>query len=152
MLTRNFDLVLLADGQRAICLMPAHNACPHLKTLWHMEINPVLDHLEGSERPGRYRSGPGLPKASFEASSRHDAAITAFLHEVASRVHDTLRDAGQKRLAIVASPSALGRLRAVMPKELGRCVVQEIAHDYTRTPHDRVEQILLGSLQQSASS
>lgn len=152
MLTRNCDLVLLADGQRAICLIPENNGHTHLRTLWQMESNPVLDHLEGRERPGRYRSGPGLPKSSFEASSHHDVAITAFLQEVARRVHDTVQGDGQKRLAIVASPSALGTLRAVMPKELGRCVVQEIAHDYTRTPHDRLEEILLGSLQQPASS
>lgn len=152
MLKRNCDLVLLADGQRAICLIPENNGRTHLRTLWHMESNPVLDHLKGRERPGRYRSGPGLPKSSFETSSHHDAAITAFLQEVASRVHDTLRDAGQSRLAIVASPSPLGTLRAVMSKDLRRCIVQEIAHDYTRTPHDRLEEILLGDLRQPVSS
>lgn len=149
MLERPFDLVLVADGQRAICLAPQNNGWRHLSTLWRLESDVTLDHENGQDRPGRYRGGAGLPRSSFEMASHHDAQITNFLKGAISRLDDTLQSGSYKRIAIVASPNATGILRSLMSDRMRQCVVQEIVHDYTRTPQDRLEQILLGIPEQS---
>jgi protein required for attachment to host cells len=144
MLERNFDLVLVADGQRALCLAPQNNGWRHLSTLWRLESDGPLDHEYGQDRPGRYRGGAGLPRSAFEVTSHHDAEIAKFLKETIAKLDDTLETGGYKRIAIVASPNATGILRTLMSDRMRQCVVQEIVHDYTRTPQDQLELILLG--------
>jgi protein required for attachment to host cells len=144
MLEKNIDLLLVADGQRALCLVPQTNGWQHLRTVWHLESDGALDHENGKDRPGRYRGGAGLPRSAFEADSQHDAEIVKFLKEAISRIDDTLQTGGRRRVAIVASPAAIGILRSLMSDRVRQCVVQEIVHDYTRTPQERLEKILLG--------
>ncbi len=145
MLKRNCNLVLVADGRRALCLVPQKNGWQHLHTLWSLERNIALDHEGGLDRPGRFQGRAGLPRSAYEAPSHHDAAIVRFLQEVAHRVEETLKREGSDRLAIVASPSTLGILRSVLPAYVSHRVVQELVRDYTRASKAELEKKLLGT-------
>ena len=145
MLERNCNLVLVADGTRAFCLAPQKNGWQHLDTLWSLERDIALDHEGGSDRPGRFQSGAGLPRSAYEAPSHHDAAIVKFLQDVALRLEETVKREGGDRLAVVASPSTLGILRSVLPSYVSHRVVQELACDYTRASKAELEKRLLGT-------
>ena len=88
-----------------------------------------------------------LPKSGFEKSSKHDAKNNRFLEEVAAKIDALLEEKGSNvRLAVVAPPETMGALRSLFSEMVRNRIVKELLHDYTRTPHERLEQLITKSL------
>jgi protein required for attachment to host cells len=147
MIIRPSDIVLVVDGERAALFHLEANGWEHLREIWQMQRKEALDSAFGKDRPGRYQSSPQTPKSAFEKSSKHDAHSSRFLQDVAAKLDELLKETGsQIRLAVVAPPETMGVLRGLFSEMVRNRIVKELLHDYTRTPHDRLEQLIRKSL------
>jgi protein required for attachment to host cells len=143
MMAKPVDVVLVADGERAKLFHLEANGWEHLREIWQMQRKEALDSAYGKDRPGRYQSSPQLPKSAFEKSSKHDAKSNRFLEEVAAKIDALLEEKGSNvRLAVVAPPETMGALRSLFSEMVRNRIVKELLHDYTRTPHERLEQLI----------
>jgi protein required for attachment to host cells len=140
-------LVLLASGERAKCLRAQDDQWGHLVELWSTQRKVALDKTLANDRPGRYRRGLISPRSAFEISSRHDALLLGFLRDVAAKTEQTLNQDKSHGLLVVASPTVMGSLRSVFPAAVRERIVGELRHDYTRTPHERLEELLKNSVE-----
>ena len=107
------DWLVVCDGRKALILENLGDEMfPNLHTREvHEQPNPSTA-AQGSDAPGRLHSAVGGSRSSVEQTDWHDEAERAFLRGLAGRLDAAVSSGETKALTMVASPRALGMIRA----------------------------------------
>lgn len=140
------DWLVVCDGRKALILENLGDEMfPNLHTREvHEQPNPAT-HAQGTDTPGRLHGSVGGARSSVEQTDWHDEAERAFLKALASRL-DTAISAGETAaLTMVASPRALGMIRADYSAAVRKALLREVSKDLVKLPVYEIEKQLLQS-------
>lgn len=102
--------------------------------VFEMAVDTLPTREQGTERPGRVhdRFGPGRhamePKADWHRQDK-----VAFARTVAERLDSAVQEGSVDRIVLVAPPTMMGDLRAVMSDRVRPLLGGEIAKDLTHS-------------------
>lgn len=97
----------------------------------------------GSDRPGRYRSGPGGAHHAFENRiDWHVQAEREAARELAQLLNQRRRDKRFDELVLIAPPRALGDMRSFLNAKLFGSKITEIDKDLTHLTKIEIEEYL----------
>jgi protein required for attachment to host cells len=136
--------ILIADGARARILEndgPGSGLNAVEGMTFHGDHASTHEIL--SDRAGRTHSSVGPGRSAIEGhSDPHRELKKKFAHQLADVLAQGLERNAYDRLVIVAPPTALGDLRAVLPAAVTAKVSGEVAKDLTKTPNGEVAEHL----------
>lgn len=135
--------VLVADGEKALFLRNNQNTKDYdLRVVWHQQTENEPTHEQGSDRPGRANSVPGVRGAALQETDWHHLSEENFAKEVAEILDRAANDGAFEEVAIVAPPRVLGDLRAQISPATAKKVLIEIPKTLTNHPIEKIEQLL----------
>ena len=140
------DWLVVCDGRKALILENVGDEMfPNLHTREvHEQPNPST-HAQGTDAPGRLHAAVGGARSSIEQTDWHDEAERAFLKTLADRL-DTAVTAGETvALTMVASPRALGMIRADYSAAVRKALQAEVSKDLVKLPVYEIEKQILAT-------
>lgn len=116
---------------------------PDLQRVWSME--DVLSHTirPRYSRPGRMFQSANARRSAYETKNQVLSLKKRFLEGVVNKIEQFVHDGDCGSVVLVAAPSALGILRAIMPKTIADRVTLEAPRDYTKSSSRSLETKLL---------
>ena len=140
------DWLVVCDGRKALILENLGDEMfPNLHTREvHEQPNPSTS-AQGTDAPGRLHAAVGGASSSVEQTDWHDEAERAFLRGIAGRLDSALSSGETAALTMVASPRALGMIRADYSDAVRKAVQHEISKDLVKLPVHEIEKQLLRS-------
>lgn len=146
MIIQRGDIVVVADGQKALFLVNAGDTANlELQVLREMEQDNPPTRDQGTARPGRLNDASFLGhRSAVEETDWHRVAKERFAREIADRIHAMVQAGKCERLIIAAAPRILGELRKAYHRDVENCIVAEIDKDLTKHPVDEIEKLLAG--------
>ncbi|MGY3035315.1 protein required for attachment to host cells [Bradyrhizobium sp. USDA 4354] len=138
------DWLVVCDGRKALILENLGDEMfPNLHTLEvHEQPNPSTA-TQGSDAPGRLHPAAGGSRSSVEQTDWHDEAERAFLRGLAGRLDAAVSSGETKALTMVASPRALGMIRADYSDMVRKALQGEVGKDLVKLPVYEIEKQLL---------
>lgn len=138
------DWIVVCDGGKALILENrGDRVFPNLHTREvHEQPNPAT-HAQGSDAPGRVYQSNGSARSSVEQSDRHDELERSFLKKLADRLDVAVTTGETTAVTMVASPRALGMIRADYSAAVRKALHGEIAKDLIKMPVYEIEKQLL---------
>ncbi|SDP13099.1 Protein required for attachment to host cells [Phyllobacterium sp. YR620] len=124
--------VLVADGEKALFLRNKNDMNNVQLGIIHQlsQANPATRE-QGTDKPGRFSSGPGLGRAAVDDTDWHEMAKKRFAKEIADTLYAHAHKGEFEKLVIVAPPLMLGEMRQEFHKEVSDRVVAEIPKTLT---------------------
>lgn len=140
------DWLVVCDGRKALILENVGDEMfPNLHTKEvHEQPNPPT-HAQGSAAPGRLHGSVGGARSSVEQTDWHDEAERAFLKALAGRLDTAVTSGETTALTLVASPRALGMIRADYSEAVRKALQGEVGKDLVKMPVYEIEKQLLAS-------
>lgn len=138
------DWLVVCDGRKALILENlGDHMFPNLHTREvHEQSNPSTS-AQGSDAPGRMQPAAGGARSSVEQTDWHDEAERAFLRGLAGRLDAAVNSGETKALTMVASPRALGMIRADYSDAVRKALQGEVGKDLVKLPVYEIEKQLL---------
>jgi len=136
--------VVVCDGRKALILENVGDSMfPNLHTKEVREqANPRTADL-GTDAPGSVHPSVGTARSAIEQTNWHDEAERSFLKELAGRLHQAVQSGETKALTMVASPRALGMIRADYSDAVRKALHGEVDKDLVKLPVYEIEKQLL---------
>ncbi|MDF0517891.1 host attachment protein [Bradyrhizobium yuanmingense] len=140
------DWLVVCDGRKALILENLGDEMfPNLHTREvHEQPNPATA-AQGSAAPGRLHGAAGGARSTVEQTDWHDEAERAFLRSLAGRLDAAVSSGETTALTMVASPRALGMIRADYSDGLRKALQGEVGKDLVKLPVYEIEKQLLRS-------
>lgn len=137
--------IVVADGSRALFLRNAgDDGLIDLKVFDQEEIDNPPTREQGTDKPGRFNdAGPG--RSAVADTDWHELEKERFAHHLAERLYKLVQKRPHTKLILVAAPKVLGEMREALHKEVGACVIGELAKDLTHHPVSEIEKIVHAS-------
>ncbi|WP_375314131.1 host attachment protein [Bradyrhizobium sp. A5] len=138
------DWLVVCDGRKALILENLGDGMfPNLHTKEvHEQPNPSTS-AQGTDAPGRLHPAAGGARSSVEQTDWHDEAERAFLRSLAGRLDAAVSAGETTALTMVASPRALGMIRADYSDAVRKALQGEIGKDLVKLPVYEIEKQLL---------
>src|SRR5664279_4360668 len=129
------DWIVVCDGRKALILENVGDRVfPNLHTREVREHADQSTSAQGSDAPGRVHSSVGTARSAVEQTDWHDEAERAFLKALAERLHQAVTAGETKGLTMVASPRALGMIRADYTDAVRKVLHGEVHKDLVKLP------------------
>jgi protein required for attachment to host cells len=140
------DWIVVCDGARAIFLENAGDEkFPNFKTFDARAQAHESVHEPHSEGPGRVYQSVGARRSGVETENPKQQAEVEFLERLGRDLEAAALAGRMKKLHIVASPKALGILRATYGHAIRSVLGEEVAKDYATLPVHEIERLLTGN-------
>ncbi|MET3994004.1 protein required for attachment to host cells [Bradyrhizobium sp. S3.9.2] len=138
------DWLIVCDGRKALILENLGDEMfPNLQTREvHEQPNPSTG-AQGTDAPGRLNAAVGGARSSVEQTDWHDEAERAFLRSLAGRLDAAVSAGETSALTMVASPRALGMIRADYSVVVRKALQGEVGKDLVKLPVYEIEKQLL---------
>lgn len=138
--------LVVCDGRKALILENVGDEMfPNLHTKEvHEQANPSTS-AQGAAAPGRTHAAVGGARSSVEQTDWHDEAERAFLKTLAGRLDSAVTAGETSALTMVASPRALGMIRADYSDAVRKALQREVSKDLVKMPVYEIEKQLLAS-------
>ena len=135
--------VLVADGEKALFLRNKNDMNNVQLGIVHQlnQTNPATRE-QGSDKPGRFSSGPGLGRAAVDDTDWHEMSKKRFAKEIADTLYAYAHKGDFERLVIVAPPLMLGEMRQELHKEVTDRIVIEIPKTLTNHATTDIQAII----------
>ncbi len=135
--------VLVADGEKALFLRNKNDMSNVQLGIIHQlnQTNPATRE-QGTDKPGRSSSGPGLGRAAVEDTDWHELSKKRFAKEIADTLYSHAHKGEFERLVIVAPPFMLGEMRQEFHKEVSDKIVSEIPKTLTNHSTNDIQTIV----------
>jgi protein required for attachment to host cells len=138
------DWVVVCDGRKALILENIGDRMfPNLHTREVREHADEPTSAQGSDAPGKVHSSVGTARSAIEQTDWHDEAERAFLKALAERLHQAVTTGETRGLTMVASPRALGMIRADYTDAMRKVLHGEVHKDLVKLPVYEIEKQLL---------
>jgi protein required for attachment to host cells len=138
------DWIVVCDGRKALILENLGDRLfPNLHTKEVHEHPDASTSSQGSDAPGRVHSSVGGAHSSVEQTDWHDASERAFLKTLADRLNIAVTSGETSALTMVASPRALGMIRADYSAAVRKALHGELDKDLVKMPVHEIEKQLL---------
>lgn len=138
------DWVVVCDGRKALILENIGDRMfPNLHTKEVREHPDERTAALGADEPGSVQPSFGTARSSVEQSDWHDEAERTFLKALAGRLHQAILAGETRALTVVASPRALGMIRADYSDVVRKALHGEIHKDLVKMPVHEIERQLL---------
>jgi protein required for attachment to host cells len=138
------DWVVVCDGRKALILENIGDSMfPNLHTKEVHEHEDERTSAQGTDAPGSVQQSFGHARSSVEQTDWHDQAERAFLKQLADRLHHAVEAGETKALTMVASPRALGMIRADYSDAVRKVLHGEVHKDLVKLPVYEIEKQLL---------
>ena len=138
------DWVVVCDGRKALILENIGDRMfPNLHTREVREHADQPTSAQGSDAPGKVHSSVGTARSAIEQTDWHDEAERAFLKALAERLHQAVTTGETRGLTMVASPRALGMIRADYTDAMRKVLHGEVHKDLVKLPVYEIEKQLL---------
>jgi protein required for attachment to host cells len=136
--------VFVGDGRKALFLCnEGDEKFPNLKIERVFEDDNPLNHVQGSERPGRLSKALGSgQRSAVEPVDWHHIEEHRFAKMVAVAMEQAVRARNVSALVIVAPPKTLADLRNAIHADVRSRVIAEINKDLTKHPIGEIERHL----------
>jgi len=139
--------VLVADGKKALFLRNYLDTNDYdLRVVWHQTLDNPASHAQGSDRPGRANSVPGVRRAALQEADWHQLSEDRFAKEVAAILNRAAQDGAFDEIVIVAPPKVIGDLRTELNSDAAKKVLAEIPKTLTNHPIEKIESLLKSAL------
>lgn len=136
--------VVVCDGRKALILENVGDSMfPNLHT---KEVHEHADQRTGelgTDAPGSVHASAGTARSSIEQTDWHEEAERSFLKELAGRLHQAVQSGETRALTMVASPRALGMIRADYSEAVRKVLHGEVHKDLVKLPVYEIEKQLL---------
>jgi protein required for attachment to host cells len=138
------DWIVVCDGRKALILENIGDRMfPNLHTREvHEHPDPPTSAL-GSSPPGKVHQSIGGARSSIEQTNWHDESERAFLRTLAERLDLAVTTGETAGLTMVASPRALGMIRADYSPAVRKAIHGELPKDLVKMPVHEIEKQLL---------
>jgi protein required for attachment to host cells len=138
------DWIVVCDGRKALILENIGDRMfPNLHTKEvHEQPNPSTA-AQGTDSPGSIHQSVGSARSSIEQTDWHDEAERAFLKTLAERLNLAITTGETTGLTMVASPRALGMIRADYSPAVRKAIHGELHKDLVKMPVHEIEKQLL---------
>lgn len=138
------DWIVVCDGHKALILENLGDRMfPNLHTKEVHEQPDMSTHAQGSDAPGRVHQSMGGARSSVEQTDWHDELERSFLKTLAERLDAAVTTGETSAVTVVASPRALGMIRADYSAAVRKALQGEIAKDLIKMPVYEIEKQLL---------
>ena len=138
------DWLVVCDGRKALILENLGDEMfPNLYTREVHEQPNSSTGAQGSDAPGRLHGATGRARSSVEQTDWHDEAERAFLRSLAGRLDAAVSAGETSALTMVASPRALGMIRADYSVVVRKALQGEVGKDLVKLPVYEIEKQLL---------
>jgi protein required for attachment to host cells len=138
------DWIVVCDGHKALILENLGDRMfPNLHTREVHEQPDLSTHAQGSDAPGRVHQSIGGARSSIEQTDWHDESERSFLKTLAARLDVAVTTGETSAVTVVASPRALGMIRADYSAAVQKALHGEIAKDLIKMPVYEIEKQLL---------
>lgn len=138
------DWIVVCDGRKALILENLGDRMfPNLHTKEVHEHPDSSTSAQGSSPPGKVHQSMGGARSSIEQTDWHDEAERAFLKTLADRLNLAVTSGETTALTMVASPRALGMIRADYSAAVRKAIQSELHKDLVRMPVHEIEKQLL---------
>ena len=135
--------VVVADSEKALFLCNGRDMKNvQLGIIHQMHHSNPATREQGSDRPGRFSSGPGLGRSAVEDTDWHEISKKRFAKEIADALYGYAHRGEFERLVIVAPPLMLGEMRQEFHKEVSDRIVSEIPKTLTNHSTNDIQSIL----------
>lgn len=124
---------VVVNGFSAVVLRNAGSAThPDIQRVWSAE--DVLSHTVRPRysRPGRVFESASNRRSAYPAKSHLLSQKRIFLENVMHKMEQLIVSGECESMVLIAAPSALGILRAIMPRTLTHRITMEVAKDYSK--------------------
>ncbi|WP_027527205.1 host attachment protein [Bradyrhizobium sp. Ec3.3] len=140
------EWIVVCDGRKALILENIGDEMfPNLHTREvHEQPNPSTS-AQGTDAPGTLHTALGGARSSVEQTDWHDEAERAFLKSLAGRLDSAVASGETAALTMVASPRALGMIRADYSDAVRKALHGEVGKDLVKLPIYEIEKQLLAS-------
>ncbi|UQD69560.1 host attachment protein [Bradyrhizobium japonicum] len=138
------DWLIVCDGRKALVLENLGDEMfpnLHIREV-HEQPNPSTGS-QGTDAPGRLNAAVGGARSSVEQTDWHDEAERAFLRSLAGRLDAAVSAGETSALTMVASPRALGMIRADYSAVVRKALQGEVGKDLVKLPVYEIEKQLL---------
>jgi protein required for attachment to host cells len=138
------DWIVVCDGRKALILENVGDRLfPNLHTKEVREHPDSSTSAQGSDAPGRVHQSMGGARSSIEQTDWHDESERAFLKALAVRLDVAVTTGETTALTLVASPRALGMIRADYSVAVRKALHGELDKDLVKMPVYEIEKQLL---------
>ena len=138
------DWIVVCDGRKALILENLGDRMfPNLRTKEVHEHPDPSTASQGSDSPGRVHQSMGGAHSSIEQTDWHDESERAFLKTLAERLNVAVTTGETTGLTMVASPRALGMIRADYSAAVRKALHGEVHKDLVKMPVHEIEKQLL---------
>jgi protein required for attachment to host cells len=138
------DWIVVCDGRKALILENrGDRVFPNLHTKEVHEHPDPSTSAQGSDSPGRVHQSIGSARSSIEQPDWHDESERAFLKTLADRLNVAVTTGETTALTMVASPRALGMIRADYSAAVRKALHGEVHKDLVKMPVHEIEKQLL---------
>jgi protein required for attachment to host cells len=138
------DWIVVCDGRKALILENLGDRMfPNLRTREVHEHADASTSAQGSAAPGRVYQSMGGAHSSVEQTDWHDEAERSFLKTLAERLNLAVTSGETTGLTMVASPRALGMIRADYSAAVRKALHGEVHKDLVKMPVHEIEKQLL---------
>jgi protein required for attachment to host cells len=136
--------LVVCDGRKALILENLGDEMfPNLHTREVREQPNPATSAQGTDAPGRLHAAAGGARSSVEQTDWHDEAERAFLRSLAGRLDAAVSAGETSALTLVASPRALGMIRADYSEGVRKALQHEVGKDLVKLPVYEIEKQLL---------
>jgi protein required for attachment to host cells len=141
---RTGDWVVVCDGRKALILENIGDRMfPNLHMREVREHDDQPTSAQGSDAPGTLHASVGTARSAIEQTDWHDEAERAFVKALAERLHQAVTAGETTGLTMVASPRALGMIRADYTEPVRKVLHGEVPKDMVKLPVYEIEKQLL---------
>ena len=138
------DWIVVCDGRKALILENLGDRMfPNLHTKEVHEHPDSSTAAQGSSPPGKVHQSMGGARSSIEQTDWHDEAERTFLKTLADRLNLAVTTGETTSLTMVASPRALGMIRADYSAAVRKAIQGELHKDLVKMPVHEIEKQLL---------
>jgi len=138
------DWIVVCDGRKALILENIGDRMfPNLHTKEVYEHPDPSTAAQGSSPPGSVHQSMGAARSSIEQTDWHDESERAFLKTLAERLNLAVTSGETTGLTMVASPRALGMIRADYSPAVRKAIHGELHKDLVKMPVHEIEKQLL---------
>lgn len=138
------DWIVVCDGRKALILENLGDRMfPNLHTREVHEHPDSSTAAQGSSPPGKVHQSMGGARSSIEQTDWHDEAERSFLKTLADRLNLAVTSGETTSLTMVASPRALGMIRADYSAAVRKAIQGELHKDLVKMPVHEIEKQLL---------
>jgi protein required for attachment to host cells len=138
------DWIVVCDGRKALILENVGDRLfPNLHTKEVREHPDPSTSAQGSDAPGGVHQSIGGGRSSIEQANWHDESERAFLKALAVRLDVAVTTGETTALTMVASPRALGMIRADYSAAVRKALHGEMDKDLVKMPVHEIEKQLL---------